>query len=66
MAVWAGSPSACWAPSSPATPWSSRGEVESTEVDEVGAGFVTVGVTLSVEGDVKTTCRGADRTAPLL
>jgi acyl dehydratase len=33
-----------------------RGEVESTEVDEVGCGFVTVGVTLSVEGDVKTTC----------
>ena len=33
-----------------------RGTVESTEVDEVGAGFVTVGVTLSVEGDVKTTC----------
>ena len=33
-----------------------RGEVESTEVDEVGCGFVTVGVTLAVEGDVKTTC----------
>jgi acyl dehydratase len=33
-----------------------RGEVESKEVDEVGCGFVTVGVTLSVEGDVKTTC----------
>ncbi len=33
-----------------------RGEVESTAVDEVGCGFVTVAVTLSVEGDVKTTC----------
>jgi acyl dehydratase len=33
-----------------------RGEVESTEIDDVGCGFVTVGVTLTVEGDVKTTC----------
>ena len=33
-----------------------RGEVGSTDVDEVGCGFVTVAVTLSVEGDVKTTC----------
>ena len=33
-----------------------RGVVESTEVDEVGCGFVTVAVTLSVDGDVKTTC----------
>jgi acyl dehydratase len=33
-----------------------RGKVESTAVDEVGCGFVTVGVTLAVEGDVKTTC----------
>jgi acyl dehydratase len=33
-----------------------RGAVSSTEVDEVGCGFVSVDVTLSVEGDVKTTC----------
>jgi acyl dehydratase len=33
-----------------------RGVVSSTEVDEVGCGFVVVDVTLSVEGDVKTTC----------
>ena len=33
-----------------------RGVVESTEVDEVGCGFATVAVTLSVDGDVKTTC----------
>ena len=33
-----------------------RGVVGSTEVDEVGCGFVSVDVTLSVEGDVKTTC----------
>ncbi len=33
-----------------------RGEVESTEVDAVGCGFVVVTVTLSVDGDVKTTC----------
>ena len=32
------------------------GVVESTEVDDVGCGFATVGVTLSVEGDAKTTC----------
>jgi acyl dehydratase len=32
------------------------GVVESTAVDDVGCGFVTVDVTLSVEGDVKTTC----------
>jgi hypothetical protein len=32
------------------------GVVESTEVDEVGCGFVTVGVTLAVQGDAKTTC----------
>jgi acyl dehydratase len=32
------------------------GTVESTEVDEVGCGFVSVAVALSVEGDVKTTC----------
>jgi acyl dehydratase len=34
-----------------------RGAVESTEVDEAGCGFATVRVTLSVEGDVKTTCK---------
>ena len=33
-----------------------QGVVVSTEVDEVGCGFVSVDVTLSVEGDVKTTC----------
>ncbi len=32
------------------------GVVESTEVDSTGCGFVTVGVTLSVDGDIKTTC----------
>ena len=32
------------------------GVVESVDVDDVGCGFVTVGVTLSVDGDVKTTC----------
>jgi acyl dehydratase len=32
------------------------GVVESTAVDEVGCGFATVAVTLSVDGDVKTTC----------
>ena len=32
------------------------GVVESTSVDEVGCGFVTVAVTLAVDGDVKTTC----------
>jgi hypothetical protein len=30
--------------------------VESTEVDEVACGFANVAVTLSVDGDVKTTC----------
>ena len=38
-----------------------RGVVESTEVDEAGCGFVTVAVTLSVDGDVKTTCAPASR-----
>ncbi len=33
-----------------------RGVVESTEVDDTGCAFVTVGVALSVDGDVKTTC----------
>ena len=32
------------------------GGVESTSVDDVGCGFVTVAVTLSVDGEVKTTC----------
>jgi acyl dehydratase len=32
------------------------GVVESVDVDEVGCGFVTVAVSLSVDGDVKTTC----------
>jgi acyl dehydratase len=32
------------------------GAVESTSVDEVGCGFVTVTVALAVDGDVKTTC----------
>ena len=32
------------------------GVVESCEVDTVGCGFVTIDVSLSVEGDVKTTC----------
>ena len=34
---------------------SGRGRVDVT-VDEVGCGFVTVAVTLAVDGDVKTTC----------
>jgi len=33
-----------------------RGLVESTEVDSTGCGFVTVAVTLAVDGDTKTTC----------
>jgi acyl dehydratase len=32
------------------------GVVESVDVDDVGCGFVTVAVSLSVDGDVKTTC----------
>ena len=40
----------------PGDTMSLRGVVEATEVDEVGCGFVTVGVTLSVDDDVKTTC----------
>jgi acyl dehydratase len=32
------------------------GVVTSTEVDAVGCGFATVNVSLSVDGDVKTTC----------
>ena len=40
----------------PGDTMSLRGVVESTEVDEAGCGFVSVAVTLSVDGDVKTTC----------
>ncbi len=40
----------------PGDTMSLRGVVESTEVDEVGCGFAVVRVTLSVDGDVKTTC----------
>jgi len=40
----------------PGDTMSLRGVVESTEVDEVGCGFAVVAVTLSVDGDVKTTC----------
>ena len=40
----------------PGDTMSLRGMVESTEVDSVGCGFVTVGVTLSVGGEAKTTC----------
>jgi acyl dehydratase len=32
------------------------GVVESVDVDDVGCGFVTVAVSLSADGDVKTTC----------
>jgi acyl dehydratase len=32
------------------------GKVDSTEIDDTGCGFVTVDVSLSVAGDVKTTC----------
>jgi hypothetical protein len=32
------------------------GVVTGTEVDAVGCGFVTIDVTLAVDGDVKTTC----------
>jgi acyl dehydratase len=40
----------------PGDTMSMRGVVESSEVDDTGCGFVTVAVTLSVAGDVKTTC----------
>ncbi len=40
----------------PGDTMSLRGVVESTEVDSVGCGFVSVAVTLSVGGDTKTTC----------
>ena len=40
----------------PGNVMSLRGVVDSVEVDASGCGFVTVGVALSVGGDVKTTC----------
>ena len=40
----------------PGDTMSLRGHVVSSEVDDVGCGFVTVDVTLSVDGDTKTTC----------
>jgi acyl dehydratase len=40
----------------PGDTMSLSGVVESTSVDDVGCGFVTVAVTLSVDGEVKTTC----------
>jgi MaoC like domain len=40
----------------PGDTMSLRGVVEATEVDDVGCGFVTVKVTLCVDGDVKTRC----------
>jgi acyl dehydratase len=40
----------------PGDTMSLRGTVESAEVDSAGCGFVTVAVSLSVDGDVKTTC----------
>jgi len=40
----------------PGDTMSLRGGVVSSEVDEAGCGFVTVDVTLSVDGDTKTTC----------
>jgi acyl dehydratase len=40
----------------PGDTMSLQGVVESIDVDEVGCGFVSLAVTLSVDGDVKTTC----------
>ncbi|HWF16932.1 MAG TPA: hypothetical protein VG244_12180 [Acidimicrobiales bacterium] len=40
----------------PGDTMSLRGVVESTDVDATGCGFVTLAVSLSVGGDVKTTC----------
>ncbi|MGH9096685.1 MAG: hypothetical protein ACRDWB_04610, partial [Acidimicrobiales bacterium] len=34
-----------------------RGEVADTGVDDVGCGWVTIEISLTVEGDAKTTCR---------
>jgi acyl dehydratase len=40
----------------PGDTMSLRGVVESAEIDDAGCGFVKVAVSLSVDGDVKTTC----------
>jgi acyl dehydratase len=40
----------------PGDTMSLTGVVESTTVDDVGCGFVTGGVTMSVDGEIKTTC----------
>jgi acyl dehydratase len=40
----------------PGDTMSLRGVVGAVEVDDAGCGFVSVDVTLSVDGDVKTTC----------
>jgi acyl dehydratase len=40
----------------PGDTMSLHGVVEKTEVDSTGCGFATVAVTLTVDGDVKTTC----------
>jgi acyl dehydratase len=40
----------------PGDTMSLRGVVQSAEVDDTGCGFVAVDVTLSVDGDIKTTC----------
>jgi acyl dehydratase len=40
----------------PGDTMSLQGVVEATEVDDVGCGFASVAVSLSVDGDVKTTC----------
>jgi acyl dehydratase len=40
----------------PGDTMSMRGVVQSTAVDDAGCGFATVDVSLSVDGDVKTTC----------
>jgi hypothetical protein len=40
----------------PGDTMSFAGEVHATEQDDSGCAFATVDVTLSVEGDVKTTC----------
>ncbi len=45
----------------PGDTMSLQGTVETTDIDETGCGFVTVAVSLSVEGDVTTT--GAARVA---
>jgi acyl dehydratase len=40
----------------PGDTMSLRGQVEATEVDDVSCGFAAVAVTLSVDGETKTTC----------